>query len=44
MVKDLGGLENDRGKQAFEDFKAKLTVALSLSDDILVIELEDYIA
>ncbi len=43
-MKDLGDLENDQGKQAFDDFKAKLTTALSLSDDVLLMELEDYIA
>ncbi len=44
QIKDLGSLENDQGKQAFEEFKAKLNVALSLSDDVLIMELEDYIA
>ena len=43
-IKDLGGLKSVQGKQAFEDFKAKLTTALSLSDDVLIMELEDYIA
>jgi len=35
--------ESDEGVKALEEFKTKLSVALNLSDDILKMELEDYI-
>ena len=43
-LKKTDGLQSDEGAKAFEEFKTKLSVALSLSDDILKMELEDYIA
>ncbi len=43
-IKGSGGVENPEGREALEVFKDKLGVALSLSDDVLAMELEDYIA
>ena len=43
-LKQAEGLQSDEGDKAFEEFKTRLSVALSLSDDILKMELEDYIA
>jgi len=42
-LKKVGGLQSEEGAKAIEEFKTKLTVALGLSDDILKMELEDYI-
>ena len=43
-IKESGGVDNRQGEEALEVFKNKLAVALSLSDDVLAMELEDYIA
>ena len=43
-IKDAGGVESPEGQEALEVFKEKLATALSLSDDVLAMELEDYIA
>ncbi len=43
-IKGSGGVESRQGEEALEVFKNKLKVALSLSDDVLAMELEDYIA
>jgi hypothetical protein len=43
-LKKTDGLQSEEGAKVFEEFKTKLAVALSLSDDILKMELEDYIA
>ncbi|HXH11786.1 MAG TPA: reductive dehalogenase domain-containing protein [Alphaproteobacteria bacterium] len=42
-LKKAGSLQTDEGLKALEEFKTQLGVALSLSDDILKMELEDYI-
>ncbi|MCH7713514.1 MAG: hypothetical protein IIC99_07810 [Chloroflexi bacterium] len=43
-LKETGGLEDGEGEEAFGVFKTKLATAMSLSDDVLAMELEDYIA
>lgn len=43
QVKQAGSLQTDEGLKALEEFKTQLGVALSLSDDVLKMELEDYI-
>ena len=43
-IKESGEVDNRQGEEALEVFKNKLAVALSLSDDVLAMELEDYIA
>ena len=43
-IKDAGGVESPEGQKALAVFKEKLATALSLSDDVLAMELEDYIA
>ncbi|MBQ10809.1 MAG: hypothetical protein CMJ45_04595 [Planctomyces sp.] len=43
-IKESGSMEGQQTEAALEMFKEKLTVALSLSDDVLAMELEDYIA
>lgn len=43
-IKETGSVENREAQDALEAFKEKLAVALALSDDVLAMELEDYIA
>ena len=43
-IRGSGGVENPEATEALKVFKDKLGVALSLSDDVLAMELEDYIA
>ncbi len=43
-IRDAGSVDSPEGREALEVFTEKLGVALSLSDDVLAMELEDYIA
>ncbi len=43
-VRDAGNIDSPEGEAALEVFKDKLAVAMSLNDDVLAMELEDYIA
>jgi hypothetical protein len=42
-LKKAGSLQSEESAKAFEEFETKLGVTLSLSDDVLKMQLEDYI-